>query len=143
MSNVQFSQPSGLDFSEPVIDGPVPFQDVREGEREALASIAKEIKGYETAIAMADGLLGMAQTGGYKQFMDALRDMKKHRVAQLLAARTDRDSALFTGRCQELDSVISLVGNTAANKEGLAKALKQAQDAYRSIEQRIPEAQKP
>lgn len=130
-----------LDFSAPPPELTA-FRDVREQEKEVIESCDRRIATLKAAIEMADGVLQMASSVGFKQFVQALGDMRQSRMRELFAAKTDREANILTGRVQEIEAVINVVGRTNSTRQSLAEALAGAEDAKHQIERRIPPAPK-
>lgn len=131
-----------LDYSVPP-QGEAAFRDVREEEREVLEAADRRIATLKTAIAMAEGVLQMATSVGFKQFVQALHDMRQTRMRELFSARNDREANILTGRVLEIEAVINVVDRTNSTRESLARELVGAEDAKRLIERRIPPAPQP
>jgi hypothetical protein len=128
-----------LDFSAPPPEATA-FRDVREEEQEILRNADRRIATLKAALSMADGVLQMASSVGFKQFVQALHDMRQTRMRELFSARNDRDANIFTGRVLEIEAVINVVDRTSSTRESLARELAGAEDAKRQIERRIPPA---
>jgi len=92
---------------------------------------------------MAEGVLQMATSVGFKQFVQALHDMRQTRMRELFSARNDREANILTGRVLEIEAVINVVDRTNSTRESLARELVGAEDAKRLIERRIPPAPQP
>lgn len=110
------------------------FPDIREQERLAREQHAAFCANLRAAISIADGLLQIQTSGGYKHLQQAFEDMLKHRTSALLSAREDREAAVLQGRCAELRAILALVVSTQENKQALARSLKDAEDSFRELE---------
>lgn len=93
----------------------------------------------EAGIRTADSLLSLMNHPSYKMFMDAIEDMIKYRVAQLLVAKNDHELATYKGRCMELRAVSDMVSNAKSNRAGLAQQLEKVEDDLASLKQPLPE----
>ena len=110
------------------------WEDVREQERQARDAHAALITNIRVAISIADGLLQITTSGGYKHLQTAFEDMLKHRTTELLSARDDRSATLLQGRCQELKAILSLVTATKENRQVLARTLEEEENRFRDLE---------
>jgi hypothetical protein len=131
-----------LDYSAPPPEE-TSFRDVRDEEKEVLEAADRRIATLKLAMSMADGVLQMSGSVGFKQFVQALHDMRQTRMRELFGAKNDRDANIFTGRVLELEAVINVVDRTNSTRQSLARELQGAEDAKRLIERRIPPAPQP
>lgn len=120
------------------------FTDVREIERSARMQHRDRMASYDAAIAIADGLLQLEGSGGYRYLQKALEDMHDQRVHELVSSTSDRQATLLQGRCQELKAILALVRQTRENRDQLAQARSAEENRFRSIEQNFrPEPKDP
>lgn len=99
------------------------WPNVLELETEEIKNKRNAIAQLEIAIRMADGILNLHHHPAYKDFANALSDMKKFRMAELLSSTTDRRSAIEQGRCLEIQGILDLVLRTQKSRESLANKL--------------------
>jgi hypothetical protein len=111
-----------------------PFQDVREQEAEAREQHARYQEGIRIAIALADGLLQLEATAGWKHLQKTFTDLLEFRTRALLSARDDRSAAVLQGQCMELKSVLSMMANARGNRDALAHAAKEEEDRFLDLE---------
>lgn len=117
------------------------FRDVREVEAEHVKQLKGAIATYKQAIRLADSLLQLANQPAYAAFVQTLKDMREHRVAQLLTARSDREDRVLAGRCQELGAILGLMQDTAARRDGLAQACQMQENELAQLLSRIPQSE--
>lgn len=110
------------------------WPDVREQERLERDRHRERTDALRAAIALADRLLAIGRGDGYAALQRALEDMLRHRTETLFSVRVDRDAAVLQGRCQELRAVLSLMRDTQANRDALAKELEECENAFRERE---------
>lgn len=96
---------------------------------------------HKRAIALADSLIGMASTEGYKRFVGCIDEIKQANYARMMKAKTDREATLLIGACQALDDILVLTMNTANNRARLAGTLQRAEDHLAKL--RNPEKREP
>ncbi len=111
-----------------------PFPNVIDAERDQIERLDQHYRLLRQALAMADGLLGMSRTEHYKQFLAAVQDIQKVRLAQLLVAKTDREAAVLSGRCQELETIMTMMTQTENNRARLAAELRRAEDRLHALQ---------
>ncbi len=104
------------------------FPNVIEAEAEEIDKQERLCETIRQSIAMADGLLGMAGSAHYQQFVQAVRDVQTSRMQELLTASTDREANVLSGRCLQLGDILTMVTKTQNNRAALAVALEQAED---------------
>lgn len=111
---------------------------IEEENKEEQAKLKKEAT-LLIAIRMADGIINLQNHTAYRHFVEALEDMKKFRTVELLSARSDRQAAIETGRCLEIQGILGLVENTKKNREALANSLALVQDELTAIRNQRPQ----
>jgi len=117
------------------------FRDVRETERAQFKRLEEQIKNLKASLSISEGLIALSQAPAYLQFLKAIQNMREFRMAELLASKTDRDSAIVIGRLRELNMIHAMLQNQQATREGLANQLKTAEDYMRQLMTRIPQEQ--
>lgn len=106
------------------------FEDVRELEARARQEHEDYCQGLRQAIALADGILQLETSGGFRAFKETLTDMLQHRTTELLSVRDDRRAAVLQGCCVELRSILALMSETRGRREALAKRLAEKEASW-------------
>jgi len=96
----------------------------------------KEAK-LQTSIRLADSLLMLGNHTGYKQFIEAVNDLKTFRSGELLGTRTDREASILIGRIAQCEDILNMMKNAAFNRQVLANGLKDVQDTISKLLQQI------
>lgn len=104
------------------------FASVIDTETAEIAQQERKCNTIRLAITMADGLLGMAGSAHYQQYVAALADLQRSRTNELLTATNDREANVLAGRCLELRDILTMVTKTQNTRASLAVALEQAED---------------
>jgi len=111
-----------------------PFQDVREQEAEAREQHARYQQGIKLAVDLADGLLQLETSAGWKHLLRTFTDLLEFRTRALLSARDDRAAAVLQGQCLELKSILTMMSNARGNRDALAHAAKEEEDRFLDLE---------
>lgn len=109
------------------------FPNIFEAEKVAVAAAEARRDTLKNAIAMADGLLGMAATQHYKQFLAALEDILRARTLEAVSAKTDREAAVASGRALELREVLLMATQTENRRTRLVALLEQEEDRLQKL----------
>jgi hypothetical protein len=90
----------------------------------------EKVELQERAIRLADSLLAMSGTEGYRAFVEAVHDIKGANYAKLTSptTRTDRDANQLIGACRAIDDILELMTSTANNRARLVAGRQWAQD---------------
>lgn len=99
-------------------------------ESAEITRIEEMVALHRRAISLADSLLGMANTEGYKRFVACVEDIKAANYAKLTSpvTKTDREASLLIGACRAMDDILVLMTSTQANRARLAATLQAAED---------------
>ena len=116
----------------PPADTPPPdlFPNVLVADAAELAHYEEMVAVHDRAIRLADSLIAMSGTEGYKAFVASVQDIKGANYAKLtsVTTKTDRDASLLIGACRALDDILTLMTGTANNRARLAATRQWAQD---------------
>lgn len=115
-----------------------PWPDVIEEENQTEKLERKKEQLLLTALRIANGIIGLRSHGAYKDFAQALNDMKKFRVATMLQISNDRQAAVEQGRCLEIQGICDLIANTEHRRDALAEQLAKVQATLADIENQRP-----
>jgi hypothetical protein len=115
------------------------WKDIRVDEQERIAAIKVELQRVHAAVRLADSLLQLAKMPAYQDFVETLGDLHRARFRSLLDSRSDREAAILTGACRELDLILGTMQQTADRRRMLAATAVRLQDELRSIEHPNPQ----
>ena len=106
------------------------FPNVLQAEHEELQRWEEKAALHRRAIALADSMIAMSGTEGYKAFVSALQDIKGANYAKLTSqvTKTDREASLLIGACRAIDDILVLMTSTQNNRARLAATLQATED---------------
>ncbi len=100
------------------------FFNQKEQERKIIARIDTEATNLQSAITLAERLVVLKASPGWKPFVQAIEDMRAYRRQELeFSTGSDSELRILQGRCKELGAILSLMNRTDQNKEVLASRL--------------------
>src|SRR5262249_22148363 len=104
------------------------FPPVHLQEQAQIQRLEEIVATHKRAIRLADSLIAMSGTDGYKTFVGAVDEIKQANYAKLMSAKTDRDASLLIGACRSLEDILVLMTSTQNNRARLAATLAQTED---------------
>lgn len=113
----------------------------RFSERSALERLEGQIAKQRQAIAMASRILSLRNMPGFKDFQQALADMRDHAIRDLSSTTSSNDwMRVLQGQVQAYDGLLSIMEKGEAKVEVLERRLEELQNEKALLER--PQNQK-